>query len=151
MPAWIQLLNGGIGVAIVSGIFGVIMARSNKKADEKADLKEITVQKFEEMIALFESLNTKILEQSMIIREQIKSQSLLREVRSCFDEVIIMSEHDIVYIIKNRKRYESEIHILCDCTDELNTHEISDTLCVNNHGYDGHDVIKTEAVFVGYI
>ena len=37
LPVWIQFLNGGIGVALVSGVFGVIMATTNRKANEKAE------------------------------------------------------------------------------------------------------------------
>jgi len=48
-----------------------------------------------------------------------------REANIDLAEVIILSERDIINIIRNRKRYEAEIFILRDCTDELNSSEDS--------------------------
>jgi len=56
MNELIQILNGGIGVALVTGIFAVVQHRANAKREEKTASKEITEKAFRDLIAATEAI-----------------------------------------------------------------------------------------------
>jgi len=56
MSELIQILNGGIGVALVAGIFAVIQLKINAKSAEKTVSKEVTEKALRDLIAVIEDI-----------------------------------------------------------------------------------------------
>ena len=69
MNEFLMLMSGGVGVAIVSGIFMLINARNARKAEEKAASTKITEAAFKEFT---ESLNDIKGANVVIVRDRIK-------------------------------------------------------------------------------
>jgi len=60
MPVWLQILNGGAGVALLSGVFSVILARGSRKAAGKAGLAVAEEERHTELLQAIKTLESLI-------------------------------------------------------------------------------------------